>query len=293
MKALLALIRDRAALAGALLFGVVLASAILAPRLAPYDPLAVRVSERLQLPSAQHPFGTDEIGRDVLSRIIFGARSSLGVGVIAVGIAATLGTALGLLAGYYGGFPGTMIMRGVDGLLAFPAIILAMALIATLGPSLVNAAIAIGIVFIPSFARLAQASALSLKEREYVEAARASGATDGYVLARVLLPNHLSPLLVQISVSFANAILTEAALSFLGLGVLPPTPSWGGMLDTGRKYLDQTPWYSVASGGAIMVAVLGLNLLGDGLRDVLDPRLRGQRSAGDAVLRAGELTARS
>jgi peptide/nickel transport system permease protein len=173
-----------------------------------------------------------------------------------------------------------MIMRGVDGLLAFPAIILAMALIATLGPSMVNAAIAIGIVFIPSFARLAQASALSLKEREFVEAARASGATDRYVLARVLLPNHLSPLLVQISVSFANAILTEAALSFLGLGVLPPTPSWGAMLDTGRKYLDQTPWYSVASGGAILVAVLGLNLLGDGLRDVLDPRLRGQRSAG-------------
>lgn len=293
MSRLAALARDRAALTGAVLFALVLASAVLAPKVAPYDPLAIRVSDRLQLPSARHLLGTDEIGRDVLSRIIYGARASLGVGVIAVAIAATVGTALGLFAGYYGGFPGTMIMRGVDGLLAFPAIILAMALIATLGPSMVNAAIAIGIVFIPAFARLAQASALSLKGREFVEAARASGATDRYVLARVLLPNHLSPLLVQISVSFANAILTEAALSFLGLGVLPPTPSWGAMLDTGRKYLDQTPWYSVASGGAILVAVLGLNLLGDGLRDVFDPRLRGRRSAADALFRSGELTAHS
>lgn len=294
MSRLAALARDRAALTGAVLFAVVLAAAVFAPRMAPYDPLAIKVSENLQLPSARHLLGTDEIGRDVLSRIIYGARASLGVGVIAVAIAATVGTALGLFAGYYGGFPGTLIMRAVDGLLAFPAIILAMALIATLGPSLVNASIAIGIVFVPAFARLAQASALSLKEREYVEAARACGATDRYVLARVLLPNHLSPLLVQISVSFANAILTEAALSFLGLGVLPPTPSWGAMLDTGRKYLDQTPWYSVASGGAILVAVLGLNLLGDGLRDLFDPRLRGRRRvAPDAVLRSGELTAHS
>ena len=292
MNPLITLVRDRAALAGVVLFVLVLAAAVLAPALAPYDPLAVRVSERLQLPSARHPLGTDELGRDVLSRIIFGARASLEVGGIAVGIAATVGTGLGLLAGYYGGFPAILIMRGVDGLLAFPAIILAMALIATLGPSLVNAAIAIGIVSIPSFARLAQASALSLREREFVEAARACGATDRYLLARVLLPNHLSPLLVQISVSFANAILTEAALSFLGLGVLPPTPSWGAMLDTGRKYLDQTPWYSVAAGGAILVAVLGLNLLGDGLRDALDPRLRGRRLPAEPVLRPGELGAR-
>jgi peptide/nickel transport system permease protein len=290
---LVALTRDRAALAGAILFACILAAAILAPALAPYDPLAVRMSERLELPTARHLLGTDELGRDVLSRIIFGARASLGVGVIAVAIAAIAGTGLGLLAGYYGGFPGTLIMRGVDGLLAFPAIILAMALIATLGPSLVNAAIAIGIVFIPSFARLAQASALSLKEREFVEAARASGATDQYLLARVLLPNHLSPLLVQVSVSFANAILTEAALSFLGLGVLPPTPSWGAMLDTGRKYLDQTPWYSVAAGGAIMVAVLGLNLLGDGLRDALDPRLRGRRQRSEAPVAPREISAQT
>jgi peptide/nickel transport system permease protein len=162
-----------------------------------------------------------------------------------------------------------------------------MALTATLGPSLVNAAIAIGIVSIPVFARLAQASALAIKEREFTDAARASGASDRYVLLRVLLPNHLSPLTVQVSVSFANAILTEAALSFLGLGVQPPTPSWGAMLDTGRKYLDQTAWYSVAAGGAILVAVLGLNLLGDGLRDALDPRLRTMRSAAEGARSSG------
>jgi len=271
--------RDRSALAGALLFVAVVAAALFAGALTPYDPLAIRVPERLQLPSVQHPFGTDELGRDVLSRLLFGARASLAVGVIAVAIAATAGTALGLAAGFYGGATNAVIMRSVDGLLAFPALILAMALTAVLGPSLVNAAIAIGIVSIPVFARLAQASALAIKEREFTDAARAGGASDLYVLRRVLLPNHMSPLLVQISVSFANAILTEAALSFLGLGVQPPTPAWGAMLDTGRKYLDQTAWYSVASGGAILVAVLGLNLLGDGLRDALDPRLRGLKAA--------------
>jgi peptide/nickel transport system permease protein len=274
--------RDRGALAGALLFVAVVAAALFAGSLTPYSPVAVRMQERLQLPSPAHLFGTDELGRDVLSRILFGARASLAVGVIAVAIAGTVGTALGLAAGFYGGAVNATIMRGVDGLLAFPALILAMALTATLGPSLTNAAIAIGIVSIPVFARLAQASALAIKEREFTDAARASGASDAYVLLRVLLPNHLSPLLVQTSVSFANAILTEAALSFLGLGVQPPTPSWGAMLDTGRKYLDQTAWYSVAAGGAILVAVLGLNLLGDGLRDALDPRLRGLRSAADA-----------
>jgi peptide/nickel transport system permease protein len=274
--------RDRGAFLGAVLFVGVVAAAIFAGSLTPYNPLAIKMQERLEVPSAAHLFGTDELGRDVLSRILFGARASLAVGVIAVSIAGTIGTALGLAAGFYGGAVNVVIMRTVDGLLAFPALILAMALTATLGPSLTNAAIAIGIVSIPVFARLAQASALAIKEREFTDAARASGASDPYVLFRVLLPNHLSPLLVQVSVSFANAILTEAALSFLGLGVQPPTPSWGAMLDTGRKYLDQTAWYSVAAGGAILVAVLGLNLLGDGLRDALDPRLRGLRSAADA-----------
>jgi peptide/nickel transport system permease protein len=167
-------------------------------------------------------------------------------------------------------------MRLLDGVLAFPSVILALAIMAVLGPSLFNAMVAIGIVSIPAFARVVRGSVLSLKEQEFVEAARASGATDLYLMQRVLLPNCLSPLLVQISISFAAAILVEAALSFLGLGIQPPTPSWGAMLDTGRKYLDQTPWYSISAGGAIFLTVLSLNLLGDGLRDALDPRLHGK-----------------
>jgi ABC-type dipeptide/oligopeptide/nickel transport system permease subunit len=165
-------------------------------------------------------------------------------------------------------------MRALDGVLAFPAIILALAIITALGPSAGNAMIAIGIVSIPTFARITRGNVLSLKEKEFVEASRASGATSPYLMLRVLLPNCVSPLLVQASVAFANAILTEAALSFLGLGVQPPTPSWGSMLDTGRKYLTQTPWYSLSAGAAIFLAVLSLNLLGDGLRDALDPRSR-------------------
>jgi len=269
--------RDRGALVGATLCTVLIVAAIGADVLSPRNPLAVSIPDRFQPPSLRFPLGTDELGRDLLSRILHGTRSSLAVGAIAVAVAATAGTSLGLAAGFYGRAVGGFIMRGIDGLLAFPALILALALTAMLGPSLLNAAIAIGIVSIPSFARLAQASALAIKEREFTDAARASGAGDVYVIFRVILPNHLSPLMVQGSVSFANAILTEAALSFLGLGVQPPAPSWGAMLDTGRKYLDQTAWYSVSAGAAIFVAVLGLNLLGDGLRDALDPRLRPSR----------------
>jgi len=268
--------RDRAALAGLVLFLGILALALFAEWVAPFDPAAVHVRDRLQLPSTTYLLGTDELGRDVLSRIIFGARVSLAVGLIAVGVAATIGIVLGLSGGYYGGLADSLIMRGLDGLLAFPAVILALAIMTVLGPSLVNATIAIGIVSIPTFARITRGSILSLREKEFVEAARVSGATDRYLMARVLLPNCLSPLLVQASVGFANAILTEAALSFLGLGIQPPTPSWGAMLDSGRKYLDQTPWYSFSAGAAIFLVVLSLNLLGDGLRDALDPRLQGR-----------------
>ena len=268
--------QDRAAMAGVVLFLGILAFALFAEWVAPFDPAAVHVRDRLQVPSATYLLGTDELGRDVLSRIIFGARVSLSVGLIAVGVAATIGILLGLSGGYYGGLADSLIMRGLDGLLAFPAVILALAIMTVLGPSLVNATIAIGIVSIPTFARITRGSILSLREKEFVEAARVSGATDRYLMARVLLPNCLSPLLVQASVSFANAILTEAALSFLGLGIQPPTPSWGAMLDSGRKYLDQTPWYSFSAGAAIFLVVLSLNLLGDGLRDALDPRLRGR-----------------
>lgn len=259
---------------GVLLFLLIVAVALFAPTIAPYDPSAVHVRDRLQLPSSGYLLGTDELGRDLLSRIIFGTRISLLVGVIAVGIAATAGILLGLVSAFYGGLVDSLVMRGLDGVLAFPAIILALAIITALGPSAGNAMIAIGIVSIPTFARITRGNVLSLKEKEFVEAARACGASSPYLMLRVLLPNCLSPLLVASSVAFANAILTEAALSFLGLGVQPPTPSWGSMLDTGRKYLTQTPWYSFSAGASIFLAVLSLNLLGDGLRDALDPHSR-------------------
>src|SRR6266568_4996611 len=273
-RAARSILRDPSSVVGMLLFILIVVVALFAPTIAPYDPSAVHVRDRLQLPSSGYLLGTDELGRDLLSRIIFGTRISLMVGVIAVGIAATAGILLGLASAFYGGVVDSLVMRALDGVLAFPAIILALAIITALGPSAGNAMIAIGIVSIPTFARITRGNVLSLKEKEFVEAARACGATSPYLMLRVLLPNCLSPLLVQASVAFANAILTEAALSFLGLGVQPPTPSWGSMLDTGRKYLTQTPWYSFSAGAAIFVAVLSLNLLGDGLRDALDPRSR-------------------
>jgi peptide/nickel transport system permease protein len=269
-----ALVRDPTTVVGGTLFLIVVLAAAGAQQIAPYDPLQVHVRDRLQLPSVTYLLGTDELGRDLLSRVIYAARVSLAVGVVAVLIAALGGVTLGLIAGFFGGNVDAVIMRCMDAVLAFPAIILALAIISALGPSPVNAMIAIGIVTIPSFARITRGSLLSLKEREFVEASRANGATSTYLMFRVLLPNTLSPIMVQCSIAFANAILTEAALSFLGLGVQPPTPSWGSMLDFGRKYLTQTPWYSVSPGAAIFVAVLSLNLVGDGLRDALDPRLR-------------------
>lgn len=274
-QALGSLWRDRVALTGVVLFTALVGVALFADIVSPYSPTAVQMRDRLQLPSSAHWLGTDELGRDLLSRLIWGARVSLSVGLISVGIAALCGIPLGLAAAFYGGFTDSLIMRLLDGLLAFPTIILALAIVTVLSPSLGNVMIAIGIVSIPRFARITRGSVLVQQEREYVDAARAVGATGGYLMFRVLLPNCLSPLLVETSISFAGAILTEAALSFLGLGVLPPTPSWGAMLDTGRKYLGQTPWYSFAAGAAIFVTVLSLNLLGDGLRDALDPRLQG------------------
>jgi peptide/nickel transport system permease protein len=271
---LLALRRDRAAQVGTVLCLLLVGAALFAPLVAPYDPIALHVQDRLQNPSTTYLLGTDELGRDVLSRLIYGAQTSLAVGAIALAIAASVGTLLGLLGGYIGGSADSVIMRVLDGLLAFPSIILALAIITALGPGLGSAMMAIGIVTIPNFARIVRGSVLSMKQKDFVEAARASGATARYIMLRVVLPNSLSPLLVQASVSFANAVLTEAALSFLGLGVQPPTPSWGAMLEAGRKYLDQTGWYSFSAGAAIFLAVLSLNLVGDGLRDALDPRLQ-------------------
>ena len=228
------------------------------------------------MPSAQHWFGTDELGRDVLTRILFGARISIAVGLISVVIALAIGVPLGILSAYYGGGVDSAIMRTMDALAAFPAILLALAILSVLGPNVRNAMIAIGVVYLPAFARLTRSSVLTVQENEYVEAATACGATASYIMFRTILPNCIAPILVHASIGFANAIIIEAALSFLGLGAQPPTPSWGAMLNQGRQFMTQTVWYSIASGSAIFLTVLGVNLMGDGLRDVLDPRLRGR-----------------
>ena len=250
--------------------------ALLAPWVAPYRPDEIHPLDGLSPPSTRYLLGTDDLGRDILSRIVYGARVSLMVGVIAIGIATLAGVTLGLLAGYTGGRTDALIMRVMDALLAFPAILLAIALMAVLGPSLQNAMIAIGIIYVPTFARITRANVLSLREKEFVEAARALGAGGLYIAALVILPNCLSPLVVQGSLGVANAILVEAALSFLGLGVQPPEPSWGSMLAFGRSLLVQAPWFATFPGLAIFVTVLGLNFLGDGLREALDPKLRGR-----------------
>jgi peptide/nickel transport system permease protein len=249
-------------------------AALLAPLVAPYRPDEIHPLDSLTAPSRQYLLGTDDLGRDILSRVVYGARVSLMVGGIAIGIAAAIGVPLGLVAGYRGGRLDGLIMRVMDALLAFPAILLAIALMAVLGPSLENAMIAIGVIYIPAFARITRANVLSLREREFVEAARALGAGGLYIAVLVVLPNCLSPLIVQGSLGVANAILVEAALSFLGLGVQPPEPSWGSMLSFGRNLLAQAPWYATFPGLAIFVTVLGLNFLGDGLREALDPRLQ-------------------
>lgn len=268
------LLGSRTALFGLVLSVLLLLAAILAPRIAPYRPDEIHPIDSLMAPSARYWLGTDDLGRDILSRIIFGARVSLMVGTIAIGIAAAAGVSLGLVAGFLGGRVDGLIMRVMDALLAFPAILLAIALMAVLGPSLENAMIAIGIISIPAFARITRANVLSLREQEFVEAARALGGGGLYLALVVILPNCLSPIIVQASLGVGNAILVEAALSFLGLGVQPPEPSWGSMLAFGRSLLGQAPWYATFSGLAIFVTVLALNFLGDGLREALDPRLR-------------------
>jgi len=270
------LVRKKSALLGLLLFLLVIFAAVFAPLIAPYDPLKISVRDRLQRPSRMHWLGTDELGRDVLSRIIYGARVSVSVGVVAISIALVVGVPLGMVTGFYGGTLDSLVMRIMDALAAFPAILLALAILSAMGPGIRNAMIAIGIVYLPAFSRVVRGSVLSVKEKEYVEASRACGATDFRLMFKVILPNCLSPVLVHASLGFANAIIIEAALSFLGLGAQPPTPSWGAMLDQGRIFMTQTVWYSISSGMAIFLSVLGLNLVGDGLRDVLDPRLRGR-----------------
>jgi peptide/nickel transport system permease protein len=261
---------------GSGIVAVVILLAALAGVLAPFDPTS-QLAQPLQPPGGAFPLGTDEFGRDVLSRVIHGARVSLWVGIISVGIALISGSILGLLAGYYGGWIDSIIMRVMDVLFGLPAIVLAIAVTSVLSnrmDSLNSVLLAIGIVYAPQFARVSRAPVLSLRERDFVTAARAVGAGDLWLVRRHILPNMTAPIVVQATVAFSTAILTEATLSYLGLGTQPPTPSWGTMLNAGKQVLLLAPWNSIFPGLAIALTVLGFNLLGDGLRDALDPRLR-------------------
>lgn len=244
-------------------------------QLTPYDPNQVDVVEgRLSAPSADHPFGTDQLGRDILSRILVGAAVSLRVSLLAVGLAALVGVTVGLLAGYYRGWLDAVFMRLMDVLFAFPAILLAIAILAVRGPGPDNATIAIAVVYVPIFARVARAGTLSVREAVYVRAARSVGASDTRIITRHVLPNVAGPIIVQVSISLAFALLAEAALSFIGLGTQPPDPSWGGMLAEGRDYMQDHWWVAAFPGLAIFLVVLACNLIGDALRDALDPRER-------------------
>jgi peptide/nickel transport system permease protein len=269
-----ALAGRRVTVVGAGLVGVMVLVAALAPALVRWDPLALDVKSRLEHPSGRHWLGTDDVGRDVMSRVLHGARISVLVGGVVVLLAVAAGLAVGLAAGYYRALD-NVLMRIMDGLMAFPAIILAIALMASLGPSLRNVVVALGVVYTPRIARIVRGSVLVVREMPYVEAARGLGASDPTILRRHVLPNCLSPVIVQATFIFALAVLGEAALSFLGVGAPPATPSWGNILAEGRLYIQQAPWLTLAPGVAIMATIVGLNLFGDGLRDALDPKLRG------------------
>jgi peptide/nickel transport system permease protein len=273
-RALRRLVHRRGAMIGAAVVLFFVLMAIFAPMIAPYAPIATDWAAVRKAPSWAHWLGTDEIGRDVLSRVIFGARASLKAGVVSVLISLSLGVPIGLLSGYVGGFLDGLLMRIVDAMLACPFLILAIALAAFLGPNLTNAMIAIGISAMPAFIRLTRAQTLSTKVEDYVEAARAVGNPHIRIVLRHILPNILAPIMVQATLAIAAAIIAEASLSFLGLGQQPPDPSWGSMLNTAKNFLSQAPWMAWWPGLAIFVVVLSFNLLGDGLRDALDPKHR-------------------
>jgi len=269
-------LRNALVLFGAAIIVAMVLLAALASIVSPYDPTEMKVVDALQRPSLAHPFGTDRFGRDVLSRTIHGSRIALGVATASIGLALVAGTVLGLVGGYAGGAADLVIGRVMDILFSFPTLILAIGIAAMLGPGLENASLAIAVVYAPLFSRVVRGPVIAESAKEYALAALGLGAGAFRVVFRHILPNVLAPLIVQASVSLAYAILTEAALSYLGLGTQPPAPSWGTMLNEGRTYLETAPWMSVFPGLAIMLAVLGFNLLGDGLRAVLDPQLRGR-----------------
>lgn len=273
------MLRNKLAIAGLLMIGFVIFVALFAPVLAQQHPsdagiFQVNPRENKRPPSTEHPMGTDAVGRDMMSMIIYGARISIRIGVFAVGLAIIVGAVLGAIAGYAGGVLGTVIMRIMDIMLAFPSILLALAIVVVIGPGLFNAMIAVGIVAIPTYARISRASVLSENEKDYVLAAKALGVRSHRILGRHILPNILSPIIVTASLGIATAILDAAGLGFLGLGAQPPTPEWGLLLSRNQKYMFTSPWLVFFPGISIMFLVLGFNLLGDGLRDALDPRLR-------------------
>jgi peptide/nickel transport system permease protein len=267
-------LRSRTGVAGAIVLLIVLLAAIFAPQVAPYSPTRQDFRVERQPPSREHLMGTDEFGRDVMSRVIWGARASLAAGAVAATIALGIGVVLGMSGAYYGGGLDNLVMRGMDVILAFPYILLAIAVVAILGPGLQNAMVAIGIVYIPHYARVVRGSVLSVRARDYVDAARALGASDNRVMWQHVLPNTLAPVIVVTTLTVGTAIIDTAGLSFLGLGTQPPTPDWGNMLAGGRSYVIDSPWIATFPGLAILVTVLAFNLMGDALRDAFDPRLR-------------------
>ena len=266
--------RNRLALAGGCVVGLLFVVSLLAPLLVPFDPNGINAWQVLSPPSWHHWFGTDELGRDVLSRVIYGARISLKVGFVAIGIAVAIGTLVGLVSGYYSGIVDIALMRFVDIMLCFPAFFLILAVIAIREPSIWNIMIVIGLTGWMGVARLVRAETLSIREMDYIMAARCIGCSNFRIIFRHILPNAISPVLVAATLGVAGAILTESALSFLGIGVLPPTPSWGNILTSGKDYIEFAWWLSLFPGLAILVTVLAYNLLGEGIRDALDPRVK-------------------
>lgn len=267
-------LRNKLALLGlAIVFFVVLTS-LTANIAAPFNPLKLSLANRIKPPSEEHVFGTDHFGRDLLSRVLYGGRVSLQVGVLSVALAAVVGIILGAVGGYFGGRIDDVIVLIMDALISFPVLLLAIGLMAVMGPGVKNIIIALALVFIPTYGRVVRGSVLSIRQKEYIEAARNAGSGDLKIIFLHVLPNTMAPLIVVTTISVANAILIEAALSFLGLGVPPPAPSWGNILSDGRNFISQAPWLTIFPGLAITLTVLGFNTLGDGLRDVLDPKLK-------------------
>ena len=268
--------RNKMAVLGLVILIILVLLAVFANVIANYDNVVIKqnLSQRLQAPSAAHWLGTDEFGRDIFARLVHGTRVSLQVGIIAVGISIVIGGILGAIAGYYGGKLDNIIMRIMDISLAVPSILLAIAIVSALGPSILNLMLAISISSVPSYARIVRASVLSIRDQEFIEAAKAIGASNTRIIFRHIIPNSLAPVIVQATLGVASAILSTAGLSFIGLGIQPPAPEWGSMLSGGRQYLRYAWWVTTFPGVAIMITILSLNLLGDGLRDALDPRLK-------------------